>query len=127
MKKVSILAIAMAAAMILAGGDALADKAPKAFKKCKICHSVKPGKHKIGPSLFGVYGRKAGTAEGFNNGKKRDYKALKGADWVWDDKSLDGWLENPKKFTGGKKTKMTAKTKKAKDRKALIEYLKTLK
>ena len=36
----------------------------KVFNKCKACHSIKPGKHKIGPSLHGVFGRVAGSSPG---------------------------------------------------------------
>ena len=105
----------------LASGDAA--KGKKVFKKCIACHALKEGKNKTGPSLAGVVGKKAGTVSGF-----KKYKGLKGADWVWDEKNLDGWLKNPKKWLkakNGKKSRMVYKLKKAKDRANLIEYLKT--
>lgn len=102
----------------LAAGDAAAGE--KTFKKkCGMCHAVKEGKHRIGPSLFGVVGRKAGSTD------FKKYRALKGIDITWDEENLRGWLENPKKFAG-KSTSMSAKIGKEKDRDDLIEYLKTL-
>lgn len=124
MRKGMIGALGMALVLALAGGPALAEGDAKAgeklfSKKCKMCHAVKAGKHRIGPSLFGVVGRKAGSTD------FKKYKALKDSDIVWDEANLHGWLENPKKFAG-KSTSMSAKIGKEKDRDDLIEYLKTL-
>ena len=115
----------MLATVALTGSQALADNGEKLFKKCTACHSATAGKHKMGPSLAGVFGRKAGTAEGY-----KKYKGLKGADWIWDTASLDEFLTNPKKFTKkktGKRASMAFKLKKKDDREHIIEYLKTLK
>ncbi len=106
-----------------AAGDVA--KGKKAFGKCKACHAVQAGKNKIGPYLAGVMGRQAGTARGY-----KKYKGLKGADWAWDDASMDAYLTDPKKLTKektGKKSAMNLKTKNKKQRANLIAYLKTLK
>lgn len=123
----TFLALGAVAAMALASGTAMAgkDEGAKVFTKCKACHEAEPGKHKVGPSLFGVYGRKAGTAAGFDK-----YKGLVGADWTWDDATLDEYLEDPKKFTKertGKNATMVLKLKKKEERGDVIEYLKSLK
>ncbi|MBN06268.1 MAG: hypothetical protein CMM45_00340 [Rhodospirillaceae bacterium] len=47
----------------LAAGDPIRGK--KVFNKCKPCHALREGKHKIGPSLYQVIGKKAGTVAGF--------------------------------------------------------------
>ncbi len=132
MRKEKFVALALAAGMALASGSALAAgdaaKGKKVFKKCKACHSIKAGVNKIGPSLKGVFGRKAGTESKFKR-----YKGLKGADWTWDDASLDAYLQDPRGYTKGKtgvKSAMGFKLKgdkKAGQRADVIAYLKTLK
>lgn len=129
MKTGRILALGLAMGMMamsapaMAAGDAAAGE--KVFKKrCKACHTVTESKHKVGPSLFGVVGRQAGSTD------FKRYKGLKGADYSWDEESLDTWLKNPKAFIkskGGKRTSMGFKLKKEVDRANVIEYLKTIK
>jgi len=102
----------------LAFADAQSGK--KTFKKrCAVCHSINAGKHKNGPSLAGIIGRKAGSTD------FPKYKGLKGFDAVWDAQNLDKFLSNPKKFVGAKT--MAFKLKKENERADVIEYLKTLK
>ena len=106
----------------LAEGDPIRGK--KVFNKCKACHALKAGKHKIGPSLYQVIGRKAGTAAGFKR-----YRGLKGADWTWTEETLDLFLTNPKKFVkkkADKRSSMLLKLKGRKDRDDVISYLKSL-
>ena len=84
----------------------------------------KGGKHRVGPKLFGVVGRKAGSTD------FKKYKGMKGADWTWDEALLDGYLKDPKAFSKkrtGKKSAMVFKLKKAGDRANVIAYLKSLK
>ena len=48
-----------------------AEPGESVFKKnCAICHTLEPGKNKIGPSLAGVVGRKAGSVPGFAFGRQ---------------------------------------------------------
>jgi cytochrome c len=125
MKKIGFLATALAVGVMISGGSAFAAgdaaKGKKVFKKCSICHAVKEGKNKIGPSLFGVAGRKAAAAKGF-----RFSPAMKKSNLTWDDASLDKYLENPRKAVKG--TRMVfAGLRSKKDRDDVIAYLKTLK
>ena len=106
----------------LAEGDPIRGK--KVFNKCTACHALREGKHKIGPSLYQVIGRKAGTAAGFKR-----YRGLKGADWTWTEETLDLFLTNPKKFVkkkADKRSSMLLKLKERKDRDDVISYLKSL-
>ena len=100
----------------MAGDAALGEKV---FKKCKACHVVEKEKHKTGPHLVNVIGRTAGTAEGY----KKYSKAMKNSGIVWDDETLNGYLEKPKKYLKG--TRMAfAGLKKEEDRANVIAYLK---
>ncbi|XP_011639062.1 cytochrome c, testis-specific-like [Pogonomyrmex barbatus] len=101
-------------------GDAVNGK--KLFMKmCASCHTMeKDGKHKLGPNLHGIMGKTCGTTSGFNFTEAIKEKAI-----VWDEKTLNEFLEFPQKFIPG--TKKTFFVKNAEDRKDLIAFLSTLK
>jgi len=130
MRKVLALAVAgmvaFASSSAMAEGDAA--KGEKTFRKCKACHTIKEGgKNKVGPNLFGVYGRAGGSAEGYKYSK--GYMAAAG-DLTWDDAALMEYLKDPSKYLtekAGKKvrSKMTFKLRKEDARKDVIAYLKT--
>jgi cytochrome c len=111
----------MAAGWATAAGAAEGD--PKAgetvFKKCSACHTVsKPPKHGIGPSLVGMWGRKAGSADGF---KYSD--AMKGSSVVWSEKTIDDYMKDPKNFIPKNKMVFVGLPKEV-ERADLIAYLK---
>jgi cytochrome c len=103
-----------------AAGDPVAGKA--VFQStCAICHAVQAGQNKIGPSLFGIVGRKTGSVPGYNYSP-----ANMGANLTWDEATLDKYLESPRTVIPG--TKMPyAGQKDAGKRADLIAYLATLK
>ena len=124
MMKKTVFAFAAAAFIgIASGNQALAGDAAageKVFKKCKACHMVTKERHKSGPHLVNLFGRAAGSAEGFT----KYSKAMKGSGVVWDAETLDAYLEAPKKYIKG--TRMAfAGLKKEKDRANVIAYLQT--
>ncbi len=126
MSKEKTVALFVAVVMALVSGSAFAGGDPTKGaeiykKKCLSCHPKTAGRHKMGPSLANIFGRKAGTVPGFHK-----YKGLKGSEIVWDATSMDQWIANPKKFIG-KKTSMVYKLKNAKKRADVIEYMKTIK
>jgi cytochrome c len=103
---------------------ALAKEGEKVFRKCSACHAVGEGaKHKMGPHLNGVFGRQAGTADGFGKYSKDMIKA--GEDGlVWDDASMASFLEKPKGLI--KRTKMAfGGLRKQEDVDAIIAYLRS--
>lgn len=99
---------------------AVSGRPPAAFAICGSCHSVTSGQLGAGPSLAGVYGRKAGSQAGYPYSD-----ALKNSGIVWDAKSLDKWLQGPIQMVPG--TKMVFGIPDANGRKAVIEYLEALK
>ena len=68
------------------------------FNRCKICHSLDAGKNNVGPSLHGIFGRKAGTAPQFAYSA-----AMKDAGIVWGDETLAKYLRDPKAVVPGGK------------------------
>lgn len=102
-------------APLLAAADA--DNGKKVFRKCRACHKIEEGKNGVGPSLWGVVGRAAGSMEGY---KYSSAMAAKGGEWTLSE--LDGFLANPKEWVPG--TKMGyAGLKDAQDRIDVITYL----
>ena len=90
----------------------------KVFKKCLSCHSIaEGGANKIGPALWGVLGRPAGSVPGYKYSK-----AMAAYGKVWSFEEMSGFLTKPKDWIKG--TKMSfAGLKNAKDRAAVILYL----
>ena len=69
------------------------------FKKCRACHQVGEGaKNVVGPILNGIFGRKAGSIEGF---KYSD--ANKDSGLTWDDKTFATYIKDPKAAMPGNK------------------------
>lgn len=95
--------------------DAAAGK--KVFAKCMPCHNADKPQNKVGPTLVGLFGREAGSVEGF---KYSD--ANKNSHVVWTAETLNEYLKDPKAFMPG--TKMVfAGIKDDEDRANLIAYL----
>ena len=90
----------------------------KIFKKCAACHSISQGgANKIGPALWGVIGRKAGSVSDYKYSK-----AMIAYGKPWSFEEMDGFLIKPKEWVKG--TKMAfAGIKDAKDRAAVILYM----
>jgi cytochrome c len=121
MNRVAGLASFVAAFVLLIGsvsaaGDAA--KGEKVFAKCKACHTTEAGKNRVGPSLAGLFGRTAGTVEGY---KYSD--PMKGSGIVWSDETVSQYLEAPKTFIPGNKMAFPG-LKKPEDRDDVIAYLK---
>lgn len=118
----------MAVAMTISGG-AFADDGPdlakgkKIFARCKACHTLEEGgADRIGPNLHGVFGRTAGTKDGFNYSKSMVEHGADGL--VWSDETLMTYLEKPAAMVPGTSMSFPG-LKKEEDRANLIAYLKS--
>ena len=105
-----------------AAGDAAKGKA--AFERqCAICHTVeKGGDNRLGPNLFGIIGKKAGTAQGYtytNAFKTR-------ANWEWTEDAIGGWMMFPSTMIPGTAMGIFQGIAE-RDRDDLVAYLATLK
>ncbi len=90
------------------------------MRKCSICHALTPGpSRKAGPTLFGLFGRPAGTVPGY-----RYSPVLDSAGIVWNDESIDALFDlGPDHYIPGSKMPMQVISG-ADDRADLIEFLK---
>src|SRR5262245_61916947 len=89
-------------------------------QQCATCHTIDPAEAmRQGPSLSGIVGRRAGSADGF-----RYSAGFAQADFVWDDARLDAWISNPQQMLPG--TNMAYRQAKPEVRAAIIAYLKEL-
>lgn len=93
----------------------------KAFIQCAACHSVvEGGPNKIGPTLAGVFGRAAGTVDGYNYSP-----ALASSGIVWDAAALDAITQNPNALIPGSKM-VFAGISDAERRADIVAYLKAI-
>jgi cytochrome c len=114
------LLLATLASLVLPLAHATGDAAAGAREyesRCSACHS--PDEHRVGPSHRGLFGRKAGSAPGF------DYSpALRRTTIVWNEQTLDAWLADPEKLIPNQG--MPVATEDARVRADLVAYLRTL-
>jgi cytochrome c len=91
-----LIMLAIVALLVTAGASADEPGAAE-LQKCKICHAlIQNGPNRVGPDLFGVFGRKAGSVAGF---KYSD--SMKQSGIVWDDETLAKFLRDPKESLPG--------------------------
>lgn len=93
------------------------EKGKKVFRKCKACHKMEEGKNGVGPSLYNIVGREAGSIEGFKYSSAMAESGL-----TWDVETMTTFLKKPKDLVPG--TKMAfAGLKKDKQIADVIAYL----
>lgn len=124
MQRFALLATlaAVAALMATAASAQDLDNGKKQFNKCKACHDVGDGaKHKVGPMLNDIIGRKPASYADF--AYSEDMKALVAKGFTWTEENLDKYIEDPKAIVpNGKMVFPGLKDKD--DRADVIAYLK---
>jgi len=120
----ALRALLLGAAALLGAASLHADDASKGAavfsSECSGCHSVMQGKNKMGPSLFGVVGRPAGSIAGFSYSDGMKASAI-----VWQEDTLQRYLENPAETVHGCRMPYPG-LKDVALRYAVIAYLETL-
>ena len=102
--------------------DNMDNGARQFYRKCSICHTLTPDTaRRAGPSLFGIFGREAGSLEGYPYSD-----AMREAGIVWSDETIDDLFElGPDHYTPGSKMPMQRITG-VQDRQDLIAFLKRM-
>jgi len=85
---------------------------------CRTCHTIKEGDNRLGPNLYKIIGRKAGSMPDYNYSS-----AMKGADFVWDREKLDSFVARPDEIVPGNSMKPYGGLASAEDRTKLIAFL----
>jgi cytochrome c2 len=110
-----------AMALLAMAGSARADgdaaRGEKRFEDCVACHRLQAGENEVGPSLHGVFDRKAGELADF-----RFSPALKRSGITWTAQSLDAFLADPQKVVPANRMPYAGMLD-AGDRADLIAYL----
>ena len=96
-----------------------ATRGQRVFGACAACHSLQPDQSMTGPSLAELWNRKAGSLASFS----RYSPALKSANIVWNDKTLDDWITNPQHLVPGNEMTFDG-IKDARQRADLLAFLK---
>jgi cytochrome c len=101
MRPLNIAAVVVLAGALLATGASAAQntttlaRGEQVYARCAGCHAIEG--HRTGPQHCGLFGRRAGTAPGYN-----EYSpAMRESQWVWDEKSLSLFLQDPMKALPG--------------------------
>jgi cytochrome c len=79
------VALVTAAGAARAGGDAT--RGEKLYDDCAACHSIERGVNGVGPTLYGIFGRKAGELDDY-----RYSPALKRSGIIWTEGTLDTFI-----------------------------------
>ena len=111
----------LAAVLVLAATSARADgdaaRGQMRFEECATCHTLQRGVNNVGPSLYGVIGRKAGEIADF-----RYSPAMKRSGLTWTPQMLDMFVADPQKEVPGNRMPFAGMPD-AGDRADLIAYL----
>jgi cytochrome c len=119
--KLFVFAVLLSFSMSGSGATADIEAGKTTFKKCALCHTAEAGKNKIGPSLFGIVGRKSASLKNYNYSD-----AMKNFNHTWNPQTLNTYLTDPHAMVPGTKMIFPG-IKDQTERANLIAYLETLK
>ena len=117
-KILSVMALAvMALASAARADDGAVVRGAARFADCAACHRLEPGANNVGPSLHGIFNRKAGELVDF-----RYSPAMKRSGIVWTPETLEKYIADPQAMVPANRMPYAGMTS-ANDRADLIAYL----
>jgi cytochrome c len=88
---------------------------------CRTCHTTKESDNRLGPHLYKIVGRRAGSLPNYGYSG-----AMKNADFVWDEAKLNRFIANPEDVVPGNKMKPYGGLASADDRAKVVAFLRSL-
>jgi cytochrome c len=88
---------------------------------CRSCHTIREGDNRLGPNLYKVVGRKAGSLPDYNYST-----AMKGAGFDWDEEKLEHFIANPDEVVPGNNMKPYGGLASADERKKVVAFLRSV-
>ena len=88
---------------------------------CRTCHTTREGDNRLGPHLYKIIGRKAGSLPDYGY-----FTAMKGADLVWDEEKLERFIANPDALVPGNSMKPYGGLASADDRARIVSFLRSV-
>ena len=88
---------------------------------CRTCHTTKEGDNRLGPHLYKIIERKAGSLPDYGYSS-----ALKGADFVWDEEKLERFIANPDELVPGNSMKPYGGLASVDDRARIVSFLRSV-
>lgn len=111
----------IAAALVMTLPAAAAEEDQAVFNShCRTCHTTKEGDNRLGPSLYKIFGRKAGSSPGYNYSD-----SLANSGIVWDEATLDRFITRPDSVVANNKMKPYSGLNDDAVRTRIIQYLKS--
>ena len=120
-RRLAVLGLLVALAACDEGGSAVSEntfaQGREVFRRCTACHVTTAEENKVGPHLLGLFGRVAGSVEGF-----RYSEVMRTSGVVWTDETLRSFLRNPRSDMPGNRMAFPG-IRRDEDLTALIDYL----
>jgi len=88
---------------------------------CRTCHTIKEGDNRLGPNLYNIIGRQAGSLPDYNYSS-----AMKDAGFVWDEEKLGHFIANPDEAVPGNNMKPYSSLASSDDRKKVMAFLRSV-
>ena len=88
---------------------------------CRTCHTTNKGDNRLGPNLYKIVGRKAGSLPNYAYSS-----AMKGADFIWDEAKLNRFVANPNEIVPGNNMKPYGGLASTNERAKVIAFLQSL-
>ena len=87
---------------------------------CRTCHTIQEGDNRLGPSLHGIVGRKAGSLPNYGYSQ-----AIKESGLTWDEATLDRFIANPDAVVSGNNMKPYGGLAVPEERAKIVAFLKS--